>query len=340
MNVILFYSGLGKPGGISPDVWHLATALKEENVQLTVTSRFKEVMTSKRGKHTIVHVYGCLPSVSNIGVMLIARLRRQRLVWTPTFHPRRQSTWKGSGRYRVMALFDRVAPHLACITHAVSAATEEERSFFQAMGAPRTEVIPLAVDATHPRLNGADRLRVREQLGVGNVPVALLIAAHSPRRKGMDFASEVLAELRSRLPSVTFLIVGGGELGALAGKPGVEALGWCSEEVLLAAYCSADLLFVPSMYEQFSRATIEAWACGLPVILTDRVALAPLAESSGAGIVVPFREAPTAAATLAKALDDPIWLEQAGQRGQELVQTRFLREDYMRATLTLYRSIS
>lgn len=340
MKVILFFAGLGKPGGISPDVWHLATALKEEDVPLTVTSKFRAVLTSKRGKGTIVHVFGCLPSVRNIGVMLIARLRGQLLIWTPTFHPRRQTIWKGSGRYRFMVLFDRIAPLLARITHAVCAATEEEALFFQAMGAPRTEVIPLAVSEMHPRLDGEDREKAREHLGIGNEPVALIVAAHSPRRKGMDFASEVLAVLRLQQPLATFLIVGGGDLGALANQSGVKALGWCTEEDLLAAYRSADILFVPSLYEQFSRATIEAWACELPVVLTEGVALASLAKSSGAGIIVSYSDVSTAASALAKALSDPMWRLSAGQHGRELVQKHFLRSHYLRATLTLYRSIS
>jgi glycosyltransferase involved in cell wall biosynthesis len=107
----------------------------------------------------------------------------------------------------------------------------------------------------------------------------------------MDFAAEVLRRLWVQHPGVTFLVVGGGSLGALAGQPGVTATGWCADDLLLDAYRSADLLFVPSFYEQFSRATIEAWACALPVVVTDGVALAPTARQSGAGLVVPFGDA-------------------------------------------------
>ena len=229
VNIILFYAGLGKRGGISPDIRHLETALREEGVPLTVACRFKDALLSKGGRDTIVNVYGCLPSIRNISVMLMARIKGQRLVWTPVFHPRRGSTWKHSGWYRVMTLFDRAAPHLARLTHAVSVATEEEASFFYTMGAPRVEIIPLVVEATYHRLEGADRDKARDRLGVGNEPLALLVAAHSPRRKGMDFASAVLTELRLKLPSATFLVLGGGDLGALAGQPGVKALGWCPD---------------------------------------------------------------------------------------------------------------
>ena len=195
VNVVLFFAGLGKKGGISPDVHHLADALGEVGIDPKVTCRFMDLLGSRGGAGTIVNVYGCLPSAKSIGAMLLARARGQRLVWTPVFHPRRCTTWKGSGPYRVMALFDRLAPRLARITHGISAATEEEAAFFSAMGAPRADVIPLVVSETHRRLEGSDRRDARRRFGAGDGPIVLMIAAHSPRRKGMDFARDVLAEL-------------------------------------------------------------------------------------------------------------------------------------------------
>jgi glycosyltransferase involved in cell wall biosynthesis len=340
LRVVLFFSGLGKPGGISPDLMHLAAALSEEGINPTVTSRLREVLSAKAGPGTIVNVYGCLPSARNFGAMMLARARGQRLVWTPVFHPRRPATWRGSGLYRVMELFDRTAPRLARFTHAVSAATEEEAAFFQAMGAPRTAVVPLVVSDTHEPLTGPTRASARRRLGVGDGPVVLLVAAHSPRRKGMDFAAGVLAELQRELPEVTFLVVGGGSLGALGGRPSVTAAGWCSGDLLVDAYRSADVLFVPSRYEQFSRATIEAWACGLPVVLSDGVALADTAVCSGAGVVVRFEDVPGAAIALVNVLSDPAWRQEAGQRGRSLVEERFLPANHLRATLDLYRSVT
>jgi glycosyltransferase involved in cell wall biosynthesis len=154
----------------------------------------------------------------------------------------------------------------------------------------------------------------------------------------MAFATEVLAELRIKLPRVTFLVVGGGDVGALATQPGVRAAGWCPDDLLLDAYRSADILFVPSRYEQFSRATIEAWACELPVVLSDGVALALIAESSGAGMVVPFHDVPAATSVLASVLTSSEWRLQAGRRGRELVEDCFLRDGHLRATLGLYQA--
>lgn len=338
MNVILFFSGIAKRGGIVPEMRILSSVLDEEAIHHTLTSQLTEVIRSQGGRETIVHVFGCLPSARNIGAMGMAWLKAQPIVWTPTFHPRRQFIWKGSGLYRVMALFDRTAPHLARITQAVIAGTEEEAGFFQRMGAPRTVVIPPVVTTTYPRLLGTDRSSARARLGVGGGPVVLLIAAHSRRRKGLDFASRVLTELRSQLPDVTFLVIGGGDPGLLGGQEGAKILGWVSDELLLDAYRSADLLFVPSLYEQFSRATLEGWACELPVVLTDGVALAPTGERFDIARVVSLGDVGKTSATLADALRDPLWRQQAGQRGRALAQERYVQNRLLE-TVELYRSL-
>lgn len=338
MNIILFYVGMDKRGGIIPELRNQSAALDEEGVRNRIASRVKEVARSRYGRNTVVNVYGCLPSPRNIGIMFLARLKGHRLVWTPIFHPLRRQIWRDSGLHRVMTLFDWVAPHLARITHAVVAETEEEEKFFQAMGAPRTVVIPPVVSTTYSRLLGEDRLAARTCLRVGDEPVVLLIAAHSPRRKGLDFASQVLKELQPQVPNVTFLVVGGGDPGPLSGQAGVRTTGWCTDELLLEAYRSADLLFVPSRYEQFSRATLEAWACELPVVVSDGVALASTAKQHEAGKVVSFGDVVTTARTLADTLQDPLWRRQAGERGRALVQRSYLK-DRLRETAELYRSL-
>jgi glycosyltransferase involved in cell wall biosynthesis len=336
--VVLFYSGLGRRGGVTPDLLLLAKWLEQQNVDVDVASGIRDIRTSTRGRSTVVNVYGCVPSLTMLCVMALARWRQNTLVWTPVYHPHRRRTWSHSVPHLMMRAFDSVAPHLARFTAGVSAATEEEADYFRRMGAPEVAVISLPLEDLGRRLGGAERRHARKSLGLGEGPLVLIVAAHSPRRKGMSFAAETLELLRRSVPDVTFVLAGGGDPGALSNQPGVANLGWCAPEALVSAYASSDVLFVPSLYEQFSRATIEAWANELPVVLTDGVGLGPLTTRSGAGLEVPYGDAAAAAAALGSLLCDPERRLRMGHLGRSLVAAHNSGLNYASSTMRLYEA--
>lgn len=51
--------------------------------------------------------------------------------------------------------------------------------------------------------------------------------------------------------------------------PGVTLIGPCSREALRTRYQEADVFVLPSFFEGFALASLEAMACGLPVIATE-----------------------------------------------------------------------
>jgi glycosyltransferase involved in cell wall biosynthesis len=339
VKVTLYFSGLDRRGGITPDVRQLEDGLRARGVDALATRRLGDLWQRRHGSDRIVCVYGCLPSPYSFAAMALAKAFRCRLVWTPVFHPMRLRLWRGSGLHRVMELFDRGAPHLARYVDGVSAATDEEADFFRRMGAPLARVVPLVAGTEGRHLVGDERLAGRRLFGLGSEPVVLVIAAHSPRRKGMVFSAETLVLLRRRLPQATLLLVGGGDPGPLDGRPGVVVTGWCPDDVLQTAYGCADVLFVPSRYEQFSRATIEAWSHELPVVLSDGVALAPLAREQKAGLVVAYGDAAGAADALEQVIGEPSRAALMGLAGSALVRERFVLDQHVERSLALFGAV-
>jgi glycosyltransferase involved in cell wall biosynthesis len=337
MKVLLEYGGL-RFGGITTDVRNLEHGLRARGVEVSVAGTRADVRRQLRGDELLVHVFSCVPSVLNFETMALARARGLPLVWTPVFHPHRPDTWGGSGWRRVMQPFDWVAPRAAALTNGVTAGTEAEAEFFRRMGAPLVDVIPPSTDETFDRLSGEVRARARAEFSLTDEPTVLLIGRPT-RRKGFPFALEVLRALRRRLPAARLLVIGpGNQDSELAREPGAIIPGYVSPERLAAAYDAADVLLVPAIYEQFSRAVIEGWAHELPAVVTQGVGLAPLVQER-AGLVAPFGDASAVAQALGTILTDPVLARKYGAAGRALVEERFLVGANVERTIDFYSTV-
>lgn len=336
MKVLLVYGGLA-PGGITTDIRNLERGLQARGAEVSVAGDMAEVRRQVRRGDVLVHVFSCLPSVTNFGAMALARARRLPLVWTPVIHPSRPQSWEGTGLLRVMEVFDRLAPRVAPLAGGVIASTDAEAEHFRHLGARRVEIIPPAVDKTVARASAHARVSARAEFGLTDEPTVLVVARPA-RRKGHPFALDVLRVLRKRMPETRLLLLGPQPDSALAREPGTIVPGWCEPERVSAAFDAADALLVPSSYECFCRTIIEAWSRELPPVVTYGVGTAPLV-GNGAGMVAPFGDATAAAKALQAIITDPQLAHDYGASGRALVEERFLLADHVERTLAFYRAV-
>jgi len=137
-------------------------------------------------------------------------------------------------------------------------------------------VLPPGVDTElfFPR----DKLASRARLGIDADHVVLFAGRLDPI-KGLDSLLAVTARLRERLPGRVKVIVVGGQVGGgpslrayqrAATAHGVDDIvefrGTVPQRRLPAYYSAADVLAVPSAYESFGMAALEAMACGTPAV--------------------------------------------------------------------------
>jgi len=104
------------------------------------------------------------------------------------------------------------------------------------------------------------------------------------------------------------------------------------------AYRAASLFVLPSLHENFGVAAAEAMAAECPVVVSDRVKLAPEIQKAEAGFVT----APTVEAT-AEAMDillrdQPLRISM-GRNGRRLVLEQFTAEKVARDLLKVYEDI-
>jgi glycosyltransferase involved in cell wall biosynthesis len=93
----------------------------------------------------------------------------------------------------------------------------------------------------------------------------------------------------------------------------VHAVGYVPEEDLIALYGGAEVLAYPSHFEGFGLPSLEAMACGTPVVASDVSALREV--GGGAAVLVPVGDADALAARIAELVDDPRARAAASARG-------------------------
>jgi glycosyltransferase involved in cell wall biosynthesis len=293
----------------------------------------------RRRRPRVLHLYSCLPVHMHWAAAAAAWRSGVPVVWTPMIHPGRRELWRTRGLAgRAMSIWDLVAPRAARLSDAVCAATSAEAEMFRRLGARRVRLVPPAV---HPVAPASDReaAAFRARFGLDDAPLVLCVAGRPDHRKGLDYAAAVLASLRTRIPRAVLGAVGLVDDVPLAGIDGVRALGRLSETDLRRAYRAADVVFVPSRYEAFSRVVIEAWQAERPVVVTDRVALAEEVRRGG-GAVVAFGQISQAVAALEHYLCDYAEAARAGAEGAELVCRRFLVGPVLDELEALYAEVA
>ncbi|MEE8557586.1 MAG: glycosyltransferase family 4 protein [Myxococcota bacterium] len=142
----------------------------------------------------------------------------------------------------------------------------------------------------HPGLRAALRDEVRRELNLEG-PTALFVGSGF-HRKGLDRA---ILGLAAGAPAGTTLLVAGRDNGRpwqrLARRHGVEPrvvlLGHRADVERLHA--AADLFVLPTRYDPFSNACLEAMASGLPVATTPTNGAAELVEHRSSGLILEDR---------------------------------------------------
>jgi glycosyltransferase involved in cell wall biosynthesis len=145
---------------------------------------------------------------------------------------------------------------------------EDARALRWALRRHDARVVGNGIDLTRFRFDAAGRQRIRAELGVGDDELLVGGVGRRTEEKGLRELSAAAVGLSG---AARFVWVGPEDpatSGAIGGElTGVELLGERAD--MPAVYSAFDVFVLPSHREGFSRAAMEAAACGRPMVLTD-----------------------------------------------------------------------
>jgi UDP-glucose:(heptosyl)LPS alpha-1,3-glucosyltransferase len=124
---------------------------------------------------------------------------------------------------------------------------------------------------------GQDRAKNRERFGLGGQDIAVLFAGSGWERKGLRFALDAM----ERQPTAMRLLVAGRGDGRKFPSDRVQFLGVVPD--MPSLYNAADIFLLPTIYDPFSNACLEALAAGLPVITTRSNGFSEIIENGRHG---------------------------------------------------------
>ena len=106
----------------------------------------------------------------------------------------------------------------------------------------------------------------------------------------------------------------------------------------LAALKDADIFALPSYSENFGIVVIEAMACGLPVVISDKVNIWREVERERAGLVTRC-DADEVARAIVYLLDNPDYRQEMAEAGKALVSKDYRWDSIIHALLEAYRDV-
>jgi UDP-glucose:(heptosyl)LPS alpha-1,3-glucosyltransferase len=157
---------------------------------------------------------------------------------------------------------------------------KDEIMRFYGFPSEKIEVVYNGVPIDAFQRGAESRAGTRETLGLKSGDIAVLFAGSGWERKGLRFAIDAV-EASGR--EMRLLVAGRGEKRKFKSAR-IQFLGVVED--MPALYGAADIFLLPTIYDPFSNACLEALASGLPVITTRANGFSEIIESGVHGTVI------------------------------------------------------
>jgi len=163
----------------------------------------------------------------------------------------------------------------------------------------------------------------RRSIGIADDEMAIAFLGRIVMEKGLDVFADAIHAFATFGLKHRVLVIGEGPARAWFAEQLPDAIftGQLTGTDLSRALASADLFLNPSMTEAFGNVTLEAMACGLPVIAADSTGATNLVRYGVTGMLVDGEDPDEFAEALATYARDPDLRRRHGEAGLAVART-------------------
>jgi glycosyltransferase involved in cell wall biosynthesis len=179
-------------------------------------------------------------------------------------------------------------------------------------------------------MNGIDLNVFYPDSKIQKIPFRLVtVASADVPLKGLDYLLKALSDLAEVYSDISLSIIGeqkkGGHTERLIKKLNLEKrvnfYSNLTQEDLRKTYCEAELAIIPSLYEGFGFAAIEAMACGVPLISSSGGALPEVIKDTG--IIIPPKNVKEIYNSVDFLLSSPQSAKELAEKGLQRANSKF-----------------
>ena len=179
-------------------------------------------------------------------------------------------------------------------------------------------------------MNGIDLNVFYPDSKIQKIPFRLVtVASADVPLKGLDYLLNALSDLAEVYSDISLSIIGeqkkGGHTERLIKKLNLEKrvnfFSNLTQEDLRKTYCEAELAIIPSLYEGFGFAAIEAMACGVPLISSSGGALPEVIKDTG--IIIPPKNVKEIYNSVDFLLSSPKSAKELAEKGLQRANSKF-----------------
>jgi len=217
----------------------------------------------------------------------------------------------------------------------VIALNHVEAKQYKAMGVPEEKlaIIPNGINLSEyaklpPKGNFKKKFNIPEEKKI------ILYLGRIHRIKGVDFLIKAYAYLKNEMNyKNAVLVIAGPDDGYLKEAQGIANSLGISKNVLftgqlygrdkLEVYVDSEFYVLPSRYETFPMAALEAYACGKPIIASNVGGLRELVVNGETGLLIDVGDIDQLAKAIHSLLNNEAEVEKMGSKGMQYVKSNF-----------------